>query len=215
MSSFWLNDPIVLLQKDHIMEMWPSPKMSNNMKLNAITRLVVLLSLLGYIFTMNTRFVIVGALTVAGIVVYHQFFEKKLLKEGLETAANTADKAELGDRTVPTTSNPMMNVLMTDYKDRPNRKPALDNNSKTAGLINDKVKAQVLQRVPDPRIFRGIDNEENFENSMRSFYTTASSAIPNDQEGYSHFLYKDMISGKEGNAAALVRNVARIGQMSV
>ena len=50
---------------------------------------------------------------------------------------------------------------------------------------------------------------------MRSFYTTASSAIPNDQEGYSHFLYKDMISGKEGNAAALLRNVARIGQMPV
>jgi hypothetical protein len=165
--------------------------------------------------TQNARFIWVGSLTVAAIVVYYLFSEKKLLKEGFDNIKNPSDVAELSGRTVPTTSNPMMNVLLTDYKDRPARKPALDNNAKTAGAINDKVKSQVISKVGDARIFRGIDNEMDLENSMRQFYTTANTAIPNDQEGFSTFLYGDMISGKEGNATALVQRGARIGQVSV
>jgi hypothetical protein len=108
----------------------------------------------------------------------------------------------------------MMNVLMTDYKDRPTRSPALKNNDATASIINDKVKAKVLAKVGDPRIFRGIDNELELEASMRNFYTTANTAIPNDQEGFSTFCYGDMISGKEGNEAALLRHNSRLGQVT-
>jgi hypothetical protein len=215
MSAFWLNDPIVLLKKEHIMEVWPSVKMSPKSKLNAITRLVILLSLLGYIVSKNTRFIIVGALTVGAIVLYYMFSEKKLLKEGLQNTNNKMDVPEQGNNTVPTTSNPLMNVLLTDYKDHPNRKPALENNDTTATVINEKVKTKVLATVNDPRIFRGIDNELELENSMRNFYTTANTAIPNDQKGFSDFCYGDMISGKEGNAAALLNRGARIGQVSV
>jgi len=215
MSTFWLNDPFVLLQKEHIVEVWPTSKMSSNAKLNAVSRLVLLLSLVGYIVSQNTRFIIVGGLTIAAIVLYFMFSEKTLLKEGFETAKNTLDVPEQGEHTVPTTSNPLMNVLMTDYKDRPKRKSALKNNDETANLINEKVKTKVISKVGDARIFRGIDNELDLENSMRNFYTTANTAIPNDQEGFSKFCYADMISGKEGNAAALLQRNARLGQVSV
>jgi hypothetical protein len=215
MSTFWLNDPFVLLQKDHITELWPSLKMSSNGKLNAITRLVLMMSLIGYIVSQNTRFVVVGGLTVAAIVGYYLFSEKKLLKEGFETAKNTLDLPEQGNHTVPTTSNPLMNVLMTDYKDRPTRKSALKNNDDTANMINEKVKSKVISKVGDARIFRGIDNELDLENSMRNFYTTANTAIPNDQEGFSKFCYADMISGQEGNEAALVKRNVRLGQVTV
>ena len=215
MSSFWLNDPVVLLQKDHIFEVWPSSKMSSNSKLNAITRLVVLLSLVGFILSSNKRFIVVGCLTIAAIVGYNMFFEKKLLKEGLAVANNTSDLPELGNHTVPTTSNPLMNVLMTDYKDKPTRSTALKNNDETATLINEKVKSKVISKVGDARIFRGIDNELDLENSMRNFYTTANTSIPNDQKGFSNFCYGDMISGKEGNQAALLERVARLGQVPV
>ena len=215
MSSFWLNDPFVLLRKEHIMELWPSPKMTTNEKLNATTRLVILLSLLGYLCAQSTRFVLVGVLTVAAIVVFYIFSEKKLLKEGLATINNTLDRVEYGNNTIPTTSNPMMNILLTDYKDRPTRKPALEVNAQTASVINDKVKTKVLQTVQDPRIFRGIDNEAEFEHSMRNFYTTANTSIPNDQKGFSEYCYGEMLSAKEGNAAALLKYNARLGQVTV
>jgi hypothetical protein len=213
MSSFWVNDPMALLNKDHILEMLPSTSMSENYKLNALTRLVIVLSVLGYLFTSSTRFVIVGGLTVAAIVLY--FFlkpkSKVPLKEGYENSPLDVALA----RTVPTTQNPMMNVLMTEYKDKPNRRPALDNNEETAVIINDKVKSKIVAKVGDPRIFRGMNNELDLEHSMRNFYTTASTTIPNDQEGFSNFCYGDMISGKEGNEAALVRKGARLGPVPV
>ena len=212
MASFWLNDPLVLLQREHVVELWPAPTMATNAKLNAVTRLVVVLSIVGYLFTYTSRFLVIGGLTVAAVVVYYVFSgQKSSLRENFESAP-LVDPA---DHTVPTTTNPMMNVLLTDYKDRPNRKPALENNEHTTNLINEKVKEKVLSKVGDARIFRGIDNELGFENSMRQFYTTPNTAIPNDQEGFSSFCYGEMISGKEGNAAALNRYNARLGQVTV
>jgi hypothetical protein len=208
--AFWVNDPFILLDKAHLHEIWPAASMRQNEKLNALTRLVIVLSLLGYMLTQNTRFVLIGGLTVAAIVAYHLWRPESVLslKEGYENIASE-------NRTVPTTLNPMMNVLLTDYKDKPDRKPALDNSPQTATLINDKVKARISNKVGDPRIFRGMNNELDLEHSMRNFYTTASTTIPNDQEGFSAFCYGDMISGKEGNEAALVRKGARLGPVSV
>ena len=212
MASFWLNDPFVLLHREHIVELWPAPTMATNAKLNAVTRLVVVLSIVGYLFTYTNRFLIIGGLTVAAVVVYYVFSGEKIaLRENFESAP----VPDQGNHTVPTTTNPMMNVLLTDYKDRPNRKPALENNEQTTAPINEKVKEKVLSKVGDARIFRGIDNELGFENSMRQFYTTPNTSIPNDQEGFSSFCYGDMISGKEGNAAALSRYNARLGQVTV
>ena len=48
---------------------------------------------------------------------------------------------------------------------------------------------------------------------MRNFYTTASTTIPNDQEGFSQFLYGDMISSKEGNPISLGRQNPRLGSI--
>ena len=53
----------------------------------------------------------------------------------------------------------------------------------------------------------------DLEYSMRNFYTTASTTIPNDQEGFSKFLYGDMISAKEGNPSALARQNPRLGSV--
>jgi hypothetical protein len=50
---------------------------------------------------------------------------------------------------------------------------------------------------------------------MHNFYTTASTTIPNDQEGFSAFLYGDMPSGKEGDEAALAKRNVRLGQVNV
>ena len=47
MSSFWLNNPSILLNKDKITELWPKNSYNLERKLNSITRIVILLGFLG------------------------------------------------------------------------------------------------------------------------------------------------------------------------
>ena len=62
--QFWSNDPTILFNKDYIFELWPTSSMCYEQKLNAISRLVILLTILGYILTMSKRILAVGAFTL-------------------------------------------------------------------------------------------------------------------------------------------------------
>ena len=62
--EFWSNDPTILFNNQFIFELWPTPNMCYEQKLNAITRIVILITFLGYIFTMSIRVLIVGLITM-------------------------------------------------------------------------------------------------------------------------------------------------------
>lgn len=208
MASFWIHDPTALMARDRVFELWPAPSMNQPEKLNAITRLVIVMSLLGYALTGNSRFALIGGVTLAAIVGYH-LAQSASVKEGMES-----EMAATKEYTMPTAANPLMNVLLPELNGAPNRKKALPYSPETAALVNKKVTDRVGKSV-DPRIFRGTNNELDLEYSMRNFYTTASTTNPNDQAGFSSFLYGDMISGKEGNELALAKHNARLGPVSV
>lgn len=201
MTLFWTNDLTILLNKYNL-SFWPTESMAMEEKLNAITRLIIILTVAGYIITQNLNFVGVGALTVLLIVVYYN--TNKGTKEQFE-------KQNSKHHTVPTATNPMMNVLLPEINGNPNRKSALKSYlHDTEKNINQKVKQGISKNV-DPSIFKGINNELEFEYSMRNFYTTANTTIPNDQEGFGEFCYGNMISAKEGDAVALGRHNPRLG----
>jgi len=194
--TFWIHDYTILFQKDQI-QFWPMENMTTDEKLNAITRFVILLSLLGFVLTQMPRFLIIGAVTVACMVAYQSTIKK--------VEPFTTPKYK--EHTVPTPTNPLMNVLLPEINGNPNRKEALQSYTpETEKKINDNVK-----KMLDPRIYKGMNNEMDLEYSMRNFYTTASTTIPNDQEGFSKFCYGDMISAKEGNPIALIKQNPRIG----
>ena len=44
--QFWSNEPTVLFNKDFIFELWPTTDMCYEQKLNAITRLIILITIL-------------------------------------------------------------------------------------------------------------------------------------------------------------------------
>ena len=62
--QFWSNDPLVLFNKEYIFELWPTTNMCYEQKLNAISRLIILITILGYILTMSQRVLVVGILTL-------------------------------------------------------------------------------------------------------------------------------------------------------
>ena len=47
-NEFWLNNPTILFKKNKITQLWPKENMNYNEKLNAISRFVILLSVIGY-----------------------------------------------------------------------------------------------------------------------------------------------------------------------
>ena len=203
MTPFWINDITILMNKEQLL-LWPTNEMSMNEKLNAITRLVILLCITGFVATQNMNFVWISIVTVLCIILYY-----KLNLESLETFKTQI----LENHTTPTDTNPMMNVLLPELNGNPNRKVALKYSNETEKLINDKVKKQISKNI-DPRIFQGVNNELDLEYSMRNFYTTASTTIPNDQEGFSKFCYGDMSSAKEGDLNALVKQHPRMGSVT-
>ena len=191
--TFWLNDYSILFKNEFL----TNNSMTYIEKLNAITRVVIVASLLGFGLTRELKYIWIGLFTLLIIIVYYKSVDTPEAFTGLKT-----------HRTVPTQKNPLMNVLLPEINGDPNRGEALEYSVKTEKKITDQVKKGL-----DPRIYRGTNNEMDLEYSMRQFYTNASTTVPNNQEEFSKFCYGDMISSKEGNEMALGRQNPRLGSV--
>jgi len=191
---FWTHDYSILFKQDQL-KFWIDDTMTVDEKLNAITRFVIVLSLLGFILTQTLKFLWVGVITVLLIVAYHGTQKPEPF---------TQNKSK---HTVPTKNNPLMNVLLPELNGDPHRKKALKSYTPET---EQKIMHVVKESLPKD-VTKGINNEMDLEYSMRNFYTTANTTIPNDQEGFGKFCYGEMISAKEGNEHALIKQNPRLG----
>lgn len=223
-TPFWINSPAILFDKKSIKQLWPNKQMTVEEKLNAITRLVLLLTLLGYLLTKTVKFLFTGFITIASLVLLYkvQQYKNPLSKKNMREAFTNPELFERlkPNFTNPNAANPIMNVLMTEYTDNPDRKKAApafsplvekEINTKTKDFVkynltkednnNEEEKNEL-----DARLFRDLGDSFGFEQSMRTWYANPSTTIPNDQDSFAEFCYGDMISCKEGNEFACVRN---------
>jgi len=218
---FWSKNPNIILHKDHILDFFPTEDMSFNQKLNAVTRIILLLTFVTFAYTRSFQILIVGAVSVFFIFMLHQYRKSDENFENIITPSpNVKDLVETTNTNVdnvfqaPTSKNPLGNVLVTDYLYNPKRKPAQPayNESVSADIVK-KAKEMVIEANPNntdiaDKLFKDLGDEYMFEQSLRPFYSTASTTIPNDQESFSQFCYGGMVSCKEGNVFACVKNNA-------
>ena len=208
-GSFWFQHPSVLV-KDF--ELWPRETMSFDRKLNAITRLIILLSLLGYLYTQNVQILIVGLVTLGVIVFLHQQKMALKEKEGF-TVRDLVPNNENNSFYKPTSKNPLSNVLLTEIHDDPNREaapPAFD--PSTHREINRDVQQMVQDQHPDfpemkEKLFKDLGDSVGFHNSMIPFNSNPATQIPNDQNAFAKFCYGDMPSCKAGDDVACLQKV--------
>jgi len=224
--QFWTNDPTILLNKDFIFELWPTPNMSYNQKLNAITRLIAILTILGFAITMSVKILFVGVATIAAIFALYKMQKQKItpqiLAEGFsnqvmmnnETTTNpvTLESALKTDFKMGNKKNPFSNVLLTDIADDPQRKPAPPSfNPDVDEDIVRSTKKMVQELNPgiknaQKQLFGDLYNNFELDQSNRVFYSTANTKVANDQGAFGEFLYGYMPSAKESNAdGALAR----------
>ena len=55
-TPFWSNDPTILFNKESILQLWPTQQMTFEAKLNAISRVVIVMSILGFLMTLAPFF---------------------------------------------------------------------------------------------------------------------------------------------------------------
>ena len=144
-------------------------------------------------------------------------FQNKPLERSYDRNGPIADIQPMFEETFEkaTAQNPMSNVMISDYDYHPHKKPAppaYTNEGKK--VILEETKKMIQQMHPDhenidKKLFQDTTDNLELEQSMRQFYSTANTTIPNDQASFAEFCYGDMISNKEGNMFAAVRNNPR------
>ena len=236
-TTFWSNDPTILFNKDYITEIWPMQSMNFEQKLNAITRMVIILSLLGTLVTQKISFLVIGLITLMVVFVMYRFRKQKIVasmfggaksannnnngnsKEGFEgrvsktTNPVTLETILRSDFYPVTKRNPMSNVLLTEIMDDPTRKAAAP--SFNVDVYEDIMKATkgAVQKLnpgiksTNKKLFGDLADQFDLDQSMRVFYTMPNTRVDNDQGAYGDFLYGDMPSAKESNAAGAVQRV--------
>ena len=223
---FWAQDPNVLLQPEYALEFFPTETMTFNQKLNAITRIVLILTAISYLVTKKMNIIVVSVISI--VCIYLMFYYHKENGEGFKNTDGNlvklynreGPKVEIVpdlDATFQKASptNPLSNVLISDYDYNPNRRPAEPSYTKEGKenvLEETQRSIQLLnpgQPGIDKKLFQDVTDNLELEQSMRQFYSTANTTIPNDQTSFAEFCYGDMISAKEGNQFASVRNNPR------
>lgn len=228
-TPFWSNEPTILLNKNSLTELWPTQEMSFESKLNAISRLVIVLSVLGFLFTGKSSMIVIGILTLLIIYTLYKLRKQKIVnnmvkKEGFapanlkssfgKTTTNPVTlETVLRNEFHPTTKkNPFGNVLLTDIMDSPNRLAAAPSfNPDVYDDINESVKKQTQMLYPgikntNKQIYGDLKDNYDLDNSMMSFYSTANTRVGNDQGAFAEYLYGNMYSSKEsGPAGAWMR----------
>tara|TARA_B100001758_G_scaffold171495_2_gene148400 strand:- start:5784 stop:6428 length:645 start_codon:yes stop_codon:yes gene_type:complete len=199
-STFWINEPNILI--DFKQPFIPNNSLSCESNLNAITKLVILTSIFGLIFTESLNYIISGILTILLLIFIYYHTKKKEHYSNLNNKTNGQKYKINNNLKKPTTDNPLMNVSLPEIKSNPTRPPADKSYTpENIELINQNVKQEILTNNDlDSRLFKDLGDELNFDQSMRQFYTTANSTIPNDQNGFMQFCYGDMKSCKENNS---------------
>jgi len=222
-TPFWGNQPEVLLNKNEILELWPTPEMSYESKLNAITRLIILLTLIGFIFTFSLQIFFIGMITI--LLIYFLYFTN--FKEGFELKSSILGKQNNSPKIInpetlvenlktdfyPTSSkNPFSNVLQTDIKYDPDRKsapPAF--NPQVYEDITTSTKKMVQDLNPsiintNKQLFGDLYEQFNLDQSNRVFFSNANTRVANDQGAFANYLYGNMPSCRNNDTLECVKD---------
>ena len=219
MDKFWLDDPLVIFKKERVTELWPDKQFSASRKLNAITRVIIILTILGYFVSKSLKILVTGVVTLLFMVFIYYIQIKKeeneqemknIMREGCDSNHPKFNKIMEQNFTSPTKQNPLMNVLLPEINDAPNRKEAAPSyNSNIRKKINEVSKSN----LEDEKLYKNLGDNLNHQHMMRNFHSMPNTSVPNNQKDFAMFCYGSMKSCKEGDETACSKNGRRLGNI--
>ena len=216
-NTFWLNNPAILFDKNAITQLWPLESMTREQKINAITRLVIILTLIGFLFLNNIKILITGIIAILILLFTYYILNKNTnLNKVKETFSNEdIYKKVKHNFTNPSVINPVMNILLPEIQDNPNRLEAAPSyNNAVKNSINEETKNFIVGNFDNnenikKNLFDDQGDNFEFEQSMRHFYTTANTRVPNNQSEFARFCYGNMASCKDGDVEMCLKSAFR------
>ena len=221
-NTIWYENPRLLFSINSITELYPKEHMTQEQKINSITRLIIILTFIGFVFLNNTNILISGIISILILIFLYNIMKKRSVNNKMnEPFSNNAAYEQVKHNfTNPTIINPTMNILLPEIQDNPNRLDAAPSYKKpVVDKINEETKNFILSNFNNSENIRkklfnsGINqfdsNNFDFEQSMRQFYTTANTKIPNNQAEFAKFCYGNMASCRDGDVEMCSRNIPR------
>ena len=222
-NTFWINNPYILIDSQEITKLWPLEYMNQNEKLNAVSRLIILLTIIGTVITKNINILISGVVCIFIIIVFNLLQNRKLDNKDLTKITEGFTNPDLYNTlkhnfTNPNKDNPLMNVNLTEIQDNPQRLDAAPSYNKMVEKnINESTKEFIKQSSDNKdikdKLFNSLGdnlgNDFEFEQSMRQFYTTANTRVCNNQAAFANFCYGNMASCRDGDVEKCIKNNPR------
>lgn len=209
--EFWTKNPYILFEKNKFLDVIINSSMNLEEKLNALTRLTLYLTLFFYLIFKDLKIIISGlCILVIIIFIYYVFDKKKTIVKETFSDKNIYDKFK-SSYTNPQIKNPLMNVLLPEINDNPYRLQAAPSyNTAVVDEINTNTQNFISDNFKDPsikdKLFKDLGDKFQFEQSMRQFYTTPNTLVPNNQKDFANFCYGNMASCKDGNVENCYQN---------
>ena len=205
-EKLWYNDLKGFITQDNFYKFFPTAEMTYHEQINSIIRFTLYLVIILILFKNNYKvlyiLVIVLLLTYGMSLVERVETEEK--KETFHKKNIAVSKATKKECIKPSTENPFMNVLLTDYKE-----DSIRNNREACDVENKQVK-QLMGEKYDEKLFRSVGDIYMNNTGDRQFYTMPNTDIVNDQTGFARWLYDNGPSCKQGAIEKCYDNVNEV-----
>ena len=193
-TTYWLENPKILFDKQYISEVWPSDDMTYTEKMNTLCRLIIYLTLFGLVFFRKLSILIIG---LAILAVFTYLYNKKMLNGDGVDLNNNEEKSNsnnnlsknkdnktkeeftnmkpwkdneviLEDVAVVNNKNPLNNHLVSDSKGAETK--VKKNNKKIVNnnLLIDAVREN-SEKMNDINIKNNLENNVVMDRSMITY----------------------------------------------
>lgn len=196
-ERIWFEAPFEFITAGNYDRFLPSDAMTKVQQMNSVLRFSIYFAGVCIVLVRNINILIVPLVTA--LITYHLAVtdrrngdSEQLVLEGMQSELDMRSREPCR---VPTKENPFMNVLMSDYVMDPTRPRACLMDSTRVASTADTLAGATLYTDVDDVSLRGVLHDHN-----RPFYTTSSTTIPNDQNGFASWCYRPTgRTCKEGN----------------
>lgn len=187
-DPFWLDNPSVLVSvndESRLKEIWPSPDMTKNEKLNAIARLILFATLGIFLYTRTLVWLAIGLILVFATVLFKEKPKKNRRRKNKKGLSNYHSSKECSP---PTVGNPLQNVLPTEFTGF-NRAPACP---------ADQVAGEIKENLND-KMYRDLHDPYQTSNHDYQWASMPSTQNPNDREAFTQWCYGQDKVCKDGD----------------
>jgi hypothetical protein len=177
----WFEDPQELIRTDKVLQFWPTNTQSGDERVNAASRFIIYAACFIYLIRRDPR-IFVLASTVLGVL--YVMYNSGMVKEGEARPTRVEEQAEASCQ-LPTMDNPMGNMLLSDFTDRPDRPSACYHSSVKRELdstLNSRMKYT-------PGRSRTALPQYQVNAMARQFVSNPVTTAVGDQTGFAEWCY--------------------------